>query len=117
MLPGGVLPTPLAYEALQREFGHQAHTVAKELDIYGSDLSPVDFTLDVEVAGILRCAKEVGFDRFHVVGYSAGGASSLAFAAAYPNRLKSLALLEPAWAGNRDLSPEGEAVWAKFRRI
>ncbi|MGH2975949.1 MAG: alpha/beta fold hydrolase [Solirubrobacterales bacterium] len=117
MLPGGVLPASLAYEALLKEFGDDVHAVAKELDVYGNDRPPPGYTLDVEVAGIVRCAEEVGFDRFHLVGYSGGGASSLAFAAAHPGRLKSLALLEPAWAGNKDLSPEEAALWAEFRRI
>jgi pimeloyl-ACP methyl ester carboxylesterase len=117
MLPGGVLPASLAYEALQGEFGAGVHAVAKELEVYQDDFPPVDFTLDAEVAGILRCAEQVGFDRFHLVGYSGGGASSLAFTASHPSRLKSLALLEPAWAGNRNLSAEEAAVWAEFRRI
>jgi pimeloyl-ACP methyl ester carboxylesterase len=102
MLPGGVLPASLAYEALQGELGDGVHAVAKELEVYRGDLPPADYTLEFEVAGILRCAEEVGFDRFHLVGYSGGGASSLAFAAAHPKRLRSLALLEPAWAGNDD---------------
>ena len=106
MLPGGVLPASLAYEALSKELGAEVHAVAKELEVYRDEAPPADYTLDVEVAGILRCADESGFDRFHLVGYSGGGASSLAFAAAHPGRLRSLALLEPAWAGNDDLSPE-----------
>ena len=117
MLPGGVLPASLAYEALLKELGGDVHAIAKELDLYGGGLPPAGYTLDVEVAGILRCAQEVGFDSFHLVGYSGGGASSLAFAAAHPNRLKSLALLEPAWAGNESLGPEEAAVWAEFGRI
>ena len=117
MLPGGVLPASLAYEALQEELGDRVHAVAKELEVYRDDLPPAGFTLDVEVAGILRCAEEVGFERFHMVGYSGGGASSLAFAAAHPDRLQSLALLEPAWAGNQNLSPEEAAVWTEFRRL
>lgn len=117
MLPGGVLPASLAYEALLKELGDEVHAVAKELEVYGADSPPAGFTLDIEVAGILRCAEEVGFDRFHLVGYSAGGAASLACTAAHPNRLESLALLEPAWAGNENPSPEEAAVWTEFRRI
>ena len=117
MLPGGVLPASLAYEALLKELGDGVHAVAKELELYRADSPPAGFTLDVEVAGILRCADEVGFERFHLVGYSGGGAASLAFAAAHPGRLESLALLEPAWAGNENLSPEEAAVWTEFRRI
>jgi pimeloyl-ACP methyl ester carboxylesterase len=117
MLPGGVLPASLAYEELQRELGEGVNAVAKELEVYASDRPPAGFTLDTEVAGILRCAQETGFDRFHLVGYSAGGAASLAMAAAHPDRLESLALLEPAWAGNADLGPEEADVWVEFRRI
>jgi pimeloyl-ACP methyl ester carboxylesterase len=117
MLPGGVLPASLAYEALSKELGAEVHAVAKELEVYRDEAPPSGYTLDVEVAGILRCADESGFDRFHLVGYSGGGASSLAFAAAHPGRLRSLALLEPAWAGNDDLSPEEAAVWDELRRI
>jgi pimeloyl-ACP methyl ester carboxylesterase len=117
MLPGAVLPASLAYEALQEALGDGVNAVAKELEVYAGDRPPPDFTLDLEAAGIVRCAEEVGFDRFHLVGYSGGGASSLAFAAAHPDRLMSLALLEPAWAGNENLGPEETAVWAEFRRI
>lgn len=117
LLPGGVLPASLAYEALLEELGDDARAVAKELEVYRDDSPPAGYTLDVEVAGILRCAEEAGFDRFHLVGYSGGGAASLACTAAHPDRLKSLALLEPAWAGNEGLSPEEEAFWAELERI
>jgi pimeloyl-ACP methyl ester carboxylesterase len=112
-----VLPASLAYEALLEKLGDDANGVAKELEVYREDSPPAGYTLDVEVAGILDCAQEAGFERFHLVGYSGGGASSLAFAAAHPDRLKSLALLEPAWAGNEGLGPEEAAVWEEFRKI
>jgi pimeloyl-ACP methyl ester carboxylesterase len=51
------------------------------------------------------------------VGYSAGGAASLAFAARHPHRLRSLVLLEPAWAGNDGLDPAEEAVWREYARV
>lgn len=60
---------------------------------------------------------EAGFDRFHLVGYSGGGASSAAFAAAHPERLLSLALIEPAWLGNEGLGAEEQAVWRRFEQI
>jgi pimeloyl-ACP methyl ester carboxylesterase len=66
---------------------------------------------------VLRAARDAGFDRFHLVGYSGGGASSLAFAAKHPERLLSLALFEPAWMGNDDLSPEERDLWREFERI
>lgn len=117
MLPGGVLPADLAYEGLLNELGAEVRAVAKELEVYAGDVPPAGYSLADEVNGILRRADDLGFERFHLVGYSAGGASSLAFAAANPDRLGSLALLEPAWAGNENLSPEEAAVWEQFRRI
>jgi pimeloyl-ACP methyl ester carboxylesterase len=66
----------------------------------------VGYTLDHEIAGVLRAARDAGFDRFHLVGCSGRGASSVAFAANQPECLLSLALLEPAWMGDDDLSPE-----------
>jgi pimeloyl-ACP methyl ester carboxylesterase len=63
---------------------------------------------------VLREADAHNWARFHLVGYSGGGAASLAFAAARAERLGSLALLEPAWAGNWDLSPAKKALWVQF---
>ena len=39
------------------------------------DEPPPNYALDVEITGILRTAEAAGFDRFHLVGYSAGGAA------------------------------------------
>ena len=66
---------------------------------------------------MLRTADEAGFDRFNLVGYSGGGASGLAFAAKHPERLSSLALLEPAWMGSDELTPDEQEVWREFDRI
>jgi len=96
--------------------GERVHAVAKDLEVYAGDQPPRDFSLDVEVEGIVRVADVHGFDRFHLVGYSGGGASSLAFAALHGTRLLSLALLEPAWAGN-ERTPEEEALMEHFRAL
>src|SRR4029077_7418073 len=53
----------------------------------------------------------------HLVGYSGGGAASLAFASRHPGRLRSLALMEPAWAGRYGQTPEEAAVFDRFRAI
>src|SRR5213595_3099253 len=97
--------------------GEHVNAVVKDLEVYSGEQPPPDFSLDLEVNGILREADVHGFDRFHLVGYSGGGASSLAFAARHPERLLSLALIEPAWMGNEWLSPEEEAVRREFDRI
>src|SRR2546426_10354180 len=117
LLPGGVMPADLAYGALIDALGDDVVAVAKDLEVYAAPEPPRNYTLEHEIGGVLRTARDAGFDRFHLVGYSGGGASSLAFAASHPDRLLSLALIEPAWMGNDDLHPEEQAVWREFDRI
>jgi pimeloyl-ACP methyl ester carboxylesterase len=117
LLPGIVLPAQLAYGGLISELGSDVEAVAKELEVYAGQVPPEDYGLELEVAGVLREADERGWDRFHLVGYSGGGAAALAFAAAHPQRPASLALLDPAWAGTWDLSPAERAVWREQEQI
>ena len=117
MLPGVVLPAEVAYAALRKALGGGVDAVAKELELYAGAEPPPGYTLEVEIEGILLAADASGFDRFHLVGYSGGGAASLAFAAKHPQRLRSLALLEPAWAGNEGLDRAEQAVWREYDRI
>ena len=56
--------------------------------------APEDYSLDDEVASVLAAVAERGWDRFHLVGYSAGASAALACAAAHGDRLSSLALLD-----------------------
>jgi pimeloyl-ACP methyl ester carboxylesterase len=117
LLPGAVMPADLAYDALLRALGDDVHAVAKDLEIYAAADPPPGYTLQHEIDGVLRTADAAGFDRFHLVGYSAGGAASVAFAAEHPERLLSLALLEPAWIGNDELSAEERAIWHRFEGV
>jgi pimeloyl-ACP methyl ester carboxylesterase len=117
LLPGIVLPAEPAYGALIEALGPDVEAVAKDLEVYATPEPPQDYSLEVEIEGVLREADAHGWARFHLVGYSGGGAVSLALAAARAERLASLALLEPAWAGNRDLSPAEKALWAQFDRL
>src|SRR5258707_5174437 len=117
LLPGGVMPASLAYGSLLEALGADVEAIAKDLEVYAGPEPPPGYTLDDEVAGVLRTARDAGFERFHLVGYSGGGASSLLFAAKHPERLLSLAVIEPAWMGNDELSPEEQVVWREFDRI
>ncbi len=117
LLPGGVMPAELAYGGLLAALGDDVQAVAKELELYADAAPPAGYTLQHETDGILRTADAAGFERFHLVGYSAGGASSLVFAARHPGRLLSLALIEPAWMGHDELSVEERAVRRRFDRI
>ena len=118
LLPGGILPAGPAYQALLAELGDDVDARAKDLEMYaGETMPPPGYSLETEVEGIRRVADDAGFETFHLVGYSAGGASSLAFTSRYPERLRSLALMEPAWAGREGQTPEEAAVFDRFRAI
>jgi pimeloyl-ACP methyl ester carboxylesterase len=117
LLPGGVVPADITYGPLVEALGAEVRLVTKDLELYAGPDPPVAYTLGSEVAGIERAAQDAGFDHFHLVGFSAGGAASLAFAARNPDRLQSLALIEPAWMGNEDLGPEETADRQEFERI
>jgi pimeloyl-ACP methyl ester carboxylesterase len=114
MLPGIVLPAGPAYGALISALGSDVEALAKDLEVYATLEPPTDYGLDTEVAGVLREVDARGWEHFHLVGYSGGGAASLALASSRPERLASLALLEPAWAGRWDLSPAEQAVWVEY---
>jgi hypothetical protein len=60
LLPGGVMPTDLAYGSLIEQLGDDVTAIAKDLEVYAESEPPV------------------------------GGASSVAFAAKHPERLLSL---------------------------
>ena len=117
LLPGIVLPAEHAYGALIAALGPGVEAVAKDLEVYETPEPPEDYSLELEIAGVLREADAHGWDRLHLVGYSGGGAASLAFAAARPERLATLALLDPAWAGSWDLSPAEKALWLEFDQL
>ena len=117
LLPGGVMPAGPAYGALLAELGPYVDARPKDLEVYSGGVPPTDYSLATEVAGISRVADEAGFERFHLVGYSGGGASSLAFTVEHPERLLSLALMEPAFAGWQEMTPEERAALERFRPL
>jgi pimeloyl-ACP methyl ester carboxylesterase len=117
LLPGGVLPAELAYSALADALRPSVAAALKDLEVYAADSPPPGYGLATEVDGLLRFADDLGIDRFHLGGYSAGGAAALAFAAAHPARLASLTLLEPAWAGSDGVDAAEAAVMRDFDRI
>ena len=64
LLPGSVLPGELAYGSLVSALGSDAEAVVRELEVYATAEVPPDYTLDLEVAGVLRdagCQMVYGF--------------------------------------------------------
>jgi pimeloyl-ACP methyl ester carboxylesterase len=117
LLPGSVLPKDLAYGGLLEALGSEAAVRAKDLELYAEDDPPAGYGFDVEIDGILRAASDSGWERFHLAGYSAGGAIALAFTARHPERVRSLALLEPAWMGNAGMTDDERGVWSQFGEL
>ena len=114
LLPGSVLPAELAYGDLVNALGERADCCAKDLELYAEPVPPMDYALSTEVAGVLREADARGWEAYHLVGYSGGGSASLAVVEQHPERVLSLGLLEPAWAGHWDWSPGAAALWNEY---
>jgi pimeloyl-ACP methyl ester carboxylesterase len=113
LLPGIVAPAAIRYRDLLQHLDG-VNAVVKDLEIYREAQPPSNHSIADEVEGLTRAADEAGFDRFHVYGHSGGGAVALAFAAARPERLCSLAIDEPA----SDFTDECNATygWEEFDR-
>jgi pimeloyl-ACP methyl ester carboxylesterase len=117
LLPGSVMPAGPAYDGLLAALGADVDARAKDLEIYATPAPPPDWSLATEEKAITDFADAAGFARFHLVGYSGGGAACLAYAAHYPERLLSLALLEPAFAGWQRMTAAERAKMEQFRDV
>jgi pimeloyl-ACP methyl ester carboxylesterase len=109
------MPAADRYAALINELGVQVKAIAKDLEVYRLSRPPAGYSIDTEIAGVKSTADVRRFERFHLYGHSAGGAVAIAFAAAHPDRLLSLAVDEPAM----DFTPEDHAdpSWVDLDRI
>ncbi len=112
-LPGGVTPVAPSYAPLLAELGDSISPVLKELEVYSGDVPPADYSIAMEADAVARTADSVGLSSFHIVGFSGGGAIALAFAARYPERLRSLAMFEPANVPGA-WDPDERADWEAF---
>ncbi|WP_223475770.1 alpha/beta fold hydrolase [Oricola indica] len=110
LLPGIITPAKITYRYLLPAFGGAASVITRDLAIYDKGAPPPDYSFDMEIDAILRTADDAGLDRFHLGGFSGGGAISTAFAAQHPDRLASLVLMEPAWLGNEGQTDDEIAV-------
>jgi pimeloyl-ACP methyl ester carboxylesterase len=95
-LPGGIMPAAVQYAPLLGVLKNDIRPVLKDLELYAADVPAPGYQLDQESDGLRQVVDRAGLNSFHLVGYSGGGAAALAFVAAYPERVKSLALVEPA---------------------
>lgn len=96
LLPGILMPAFVRYAALIDALAPDVRAVPKELEVYAKDVPPDDYSVTTELDGLDRFLDERDADRVHLYGHSAGGSVALAYAAARPHRVLSLAVDEPA---------------------
>jgi pimeloyl-ACP methyl ester carboxylesterase len=95
LLPGIIAPAAVRYAPLLHSLDGIS-AVPTDMQVYANDPPPAGYSIDTELDGIDTAADHAGFERFHLYGHSGGGAFALAYAAARPGRLLSLAVDEPA---------------------
>jgi pimeloyl-ACP methyl ester carboxylesterase len=105
----GNAPVEDTFAPLARELHGEVALVLKDREVYTRKPGE-DLTLADEVAGVRLAADEHGLASFHLLGYSAGAVVAIAVTAAHPERVKTLALIEPPWIGNDTVRAEATAL-------
>jgi pimeloyl-ACP methyl ester carboxylesterase len=105
-LPGIIAPAVARYAPLIAELGGAVDARTKELEVYTLSPPPETYGIELEVEALAACADRVELERFHLYGHSGGGAVALAFAAAHPERVLSLALDEAAFDFSAEMRAE-----------
>ncbi|MBI2867454.1 MAG: alpha/beta hydrolase [Chloroflexi bacterium] len=107
-VPDAVTPAAITFGPLQRVLTEGPTPLLKELEVYTSDPpGPPGYSVEQEVEGLLCFADNAGARRFHLFGSSFGAYICLAFIVSYPERVRSLALIEPASINEHSETPEG----------
>ena len=114
-VPGSVAPAAMRYKPLLEAVGDRADFHLKDLEVYREPRPPADYSIEQEVEALERFAKGTGLERFHLVAYSGGGFVALAYSAAHPERVMSLAMFEPARIPGALSEPE-EAFFSELTR-
>lgn len=96
LMPGGVTgwasTIPLAERLSKRRQVVRAQLRAIEL-VEAREPIPESYGVDTERDALLATVDSLGFDRFDLFGWSSGGVAALAFALAYPERVRTLTLV------------------------
>jgi pimeloyl-ACP methyl ester carboxylesterase len=96
--------------ATLRSLGARFEPVFEEMVVSTRPERHDEWTVDAEVAHLERVRQRRGLAAVDLVGYSGGAAACLAYAAAHPELIRSLTLVEPPWIGN-DVWSDEEARW------
>ncbi|MFJ9696361.1 alpha/beta fold hydrolase [Kitasatospora sp. NPDC101183] len=65
----------------------------------GTPADPDTYRVDRLVADVEALRRHLGLERVDLLGHSAGGSLAMLYAAAHPDRLSSLTLVDPSFAG------------------
>jgi pimeloyl-ACP methyl ester carboxylesterase len=106
LLPGILMPAAVRYGPLVEALGPGVRALPKDLEVYATDAPPPGYGVTTELDGLTAFLDARGIERVHLYGHSAGASIALAYAAARPERVLSLALDEPA----TDYSAEDRAL-------
>lgn len=107
------LPTRLL---LSQKLPSEVTLILKDREAY-SRAPGEGLTLSDEIEGVCRAVEETGLPSVHLVGCSAGAVVAVAFSASYPERVESLALIEPPWIGNDTRSAEAKALYEALDHV
>ncbi|MGW7416831.1 alpha/beta fold hydrolase, partial [Streptomyces sp. NPDC054863] len=118
-LPGGAMRAGAYLDDLG---GLSAHRQLVLLDLRGTGGSAVpddedSYHVGRQVADVEALRAHLGLDRIDVLAHSAGGNLAILYAAAHPERIRSLALITPtAWEAGVPIEPEDRLAAARLRK-
>ena len=99
MLIHGFAASSYSWRKVVPELAEDFRVVALDLNGFGLSDRPADFdsyTRDGQVELVLRAMDALGIETAHFVGHSYGGALTMAMAATYPERMRSMVLVDAA---------------------
>lgn len=112
LLLHGVTGTGLRFRRLAEEELPGVRVIAPDLRGHGDSTWHPPWHLEAHVADVLAVLDALGLDRVPVGGHSFGGLVAMALAAAAPERVERLALIDPATA----MDPAAAALRAEDAR-
>lgn len=112
LLGDALRPAEDSFRPLRRLLGGQVRLLVKDLECVQHEPG-ADYRLATEVDALLATADEYGWQRFQLVASGEGASVALLAALQHPQRVLSLGLDEPVWAGNREPSGEEQAFWQR----
>lgn len=114
MTPGGMMPAAAHYAPLLKYLGKDVRPLLKDFELYTHEEVPEGYNLTTEVEDLRLAVDDVQFDSFHLIGYSV--CLPLAFVAQYPERVRSVTMVEPGMIGHGVFAP-ADMVAAHHERV